>query len=35
MSTEVVLFGRPGCCLCDEARAILLRVARAAAVYPA
>ncbi len=26
MSTEVVLFGRPECCLCDEARAILLRV---------
>jgi glutaredoxin len=26
MSTEVVLFSRPGCCLCDEARAILLRV---------
>jgi hypothetical protein len=26
MSTEVVLFGRPGCCLCDEARDVLLRV---------
>jgi hypothetical protein len=24
--TEVVLFGRPGCCLCDEAREILVRV---------
>jgi hypothetical protein len=24
--TEVVLFGREGCCLCDEARAVLLRV---------
>jgi hypothetical protein len=24
--TEVVLFGRPGCCLCDEAREVLWRV---------
>jgi Glutaredoxin-like domain (DUF836) len=24
--TEVVLFGREGCCLCDEAREVLLRV---------
>jgi glutaredoxin len=24
--TTVVLFGREGCCLCDDARAILLRV---------
>jgi len=24
--TEVVLFGRAGCCLCDEAREVLLRV---------
>jgi hypothetical protein len=24
--TEVVLFGREGCCLCDDAREILLRV---------
>jgi hypothetical protein len=24
--TEVVLFGRDGCCLCDEAREVLLRV---------
>ena len=24
--TEVVLFGRAGCCLCDEARDVLLRV---------
>lgn len=24
--TEVVLFGRAGCCLCDEAREALLRV---------
>jgi glutaredoxin len=23
---EVVLYGRDGCCLCDDARAILLRV---------
>jgi hypothetical protein len=23
--TEVVLFGREGCCLCDEAREVLLR----------
>jgi glutaredoxin len=23
---EVVLFGRPGCCLCDDARETLLRV---------
>jgi hypothetical protein len=24
--TEVTLFGRAGCCLCDEARDVLLRV---------
>jgi glutaredoxin-like protein DUF836 len=24
--TEVVLFGREGCCLCDDAREVLLRV---------
>jgi glutaredoxin len=24
--TEVTLFGRAGCCLCDEAREVLLRV---------
>jgi hypothetical protein len=24
--TEVTLFGREGCCLCDEAREVLLRV---------
>ncbi len=23
---EIVLFGRPGCCLCDGAREVLLRV---------
>ncbi len=26
MSREVVLFGREGCCLCDEAREVLMRV---------
>jgi glutaredoxin len=26
MMTEVTLFGRKGCCLCDEAREVLLRV---------
>ncbi|MFZ0090567.1 MAG: glutaredoxin family protein [Solirubrobacteraceae bacterium] len=26
MSREVVLYGRGGCCLCDDARAILERV---------
>ena len=26
MSTAVTLYGRPGCHLCDEARAVLLRV---------
>jgi glutaredoxin len=26
MSAEVVLYGREGCCLCDDARAILERV---------
>ncbi len=26
MMTEVVLFGREGCCLCDDARDVLLRV---------
>jgi glutaredoxin len=25
MTRTVVLYGRPGCCLCDEAREILLR----------
>jgi hypothetical protein len=25
---EVVLFGRAGCCLCDDAREVLLRVRR-------
>ena len=25
-ASEVVLFGRPGCCLCDDARDVLLRV---------
>ena len=24
--TSVVLYGRDGCCLCDDARAVLLRV---------
>ena len=24
---DVVLYGRPGCCLCDDARAVLTRVA--------
>ena len=26
MSPTVVLFGREGCCLCDDARDVLLRV---------
>jgi glutaredoxin len=26
MSTVVTLYGRPGCCLCDEARELLLEV---------
>jgi hypothetical protein len=26
MSPRVVLFGREGCCLCDEAREVLMRV---------
>ena len=26
MSHQVILFGREGCCLCDEAREVLLRV---------
>ena len=26
MGREVVLYGRDGCCLCDEAREVLLRV---------
>ena len=26
MSPEVVLYGREGCCLCDEARDVLMRV---------
>ena len=25
-SPDVVLYGRPGCCLCDDARDVLLRV---------
>jgi glutaredoxin len=25
-AAEVVLYGRPGCCLCDDAREVLLRV---------
>jgi glutaredoxin len=25
MTREVVLYGRPGCCLCDDARAVLVR----------
>jgi len=25
-SPEIVLYGRPGCCLCDDAREVLLRV---------
>jgi glutaredoxin len=28
MSTSVVLYSRDGCCLCDDAREILLRVQR-------
>jgi glutaredoxin len=24
--TRVVLYGKPGCCLCDEARAVVARV---------
>ncbi len=28
MSTVVVLYGREGCCLCEEAREVLLRVRR-------
>jgi glutaredoxin len=28
MTRTVVLFGRPGCCLCDDAREVLLRVRR-------
>jgi glutaredoxin len=24
--SEVVLYGRPGCCLCDDARRLLLRI---------
>jgi len=27
MSVSVVLYSRPGCCLCDDAREILLRAA--------
>ncbi len=23
MTAEIVLYGRPGCCLCDDARAVL------------
>ncbi len=26
MSRKVVLYGRPGCCLCDDARSVLLKV---------
>ena len=26
MTRDVVLYGREGCCLCDEARALLMRV---------
>jgi Glutaredoxin-like domain (DUF836) len=26
MSAKVILFGREGCCLCDEAREVLMRV---------
>ena len=26
MTSEVVLYGRPGCCLCDDARVVLERV---------
>jgi hypothetical protein len=26
MSQQVVLYGRDGCCLCDDARAVLLKV---------
>jgi glutaredoxin len=26
MSRQVVLYGRDGCCLCDDARALLIRV---------
>jgi glutaredoxin len=26
MTTHVVLFGREGCCLCDDAREVLIRV---------
>ncbi len=26
MSRQVVLYGREGCCLCDDARAVLARV---------
>jgi glutaredoxin len=26
MTREVVLYGRAGCCLCDDARALLLKV---------
>jgi hypothetical protein len=26
MTAKVVLFGREGCCLCDEAREVLIRV---------
>jgi hypothetical protein len=29
--TEVVLYGREGCCLCDDAREVLLRVRELAA----
>ena len=26
MNREVVLYGRDGCCLCDDARAVLMKV---------
>jgi glutaredoxin len=26
MTPSVVLYGRPGCCLCDDARDVLMRV---------
>ncbi|HET9720534.1 MAG TPA: glutaredoxin family protein [Solirubrobacteraceae bacterium] len=28
MTRQVTLYGRPGCCLCDEARAVIERVRR-------
>jgi glutaredoxin len=26
LSATVVLYGRPGCCLCDDARSMLMRI---------